>query len=109
MIYEFFDSIIFSIIAILLSFFIVSLNDLFVEESYDTEKSSAYECGFQPIDLNLQQFDVKFYVVGLLFLIFDIETVFLLPYMSVSHMLNVNSFFCLFFFVLCFYVTFINP
>lgn len=46
----------------------------------DTEKLSPYECGFSPFDDARQKFDVKFYLVGILFIIFDIEVSFLFPW-----------------------------
>jgi NADH:ubiquinone oxidoreductase subunit 3 (subunit A) len=45
----------------------------------DYEKHSAYECGFEPFGDARSFFDVQFYIVGLLFIIFDLEVVFLLP------------------------------
>jgi NADH-quinone oxidoreductase subunit A len=46
----------------------------------DAEKFSAYEFGFEPFSDSRDTFDVKFYLVGLLFLIFDIEIAFLFPW-----------------------------
>jgi len=43
----------------------------------DTEKLSTYECGFDPYEDARNAFDVRFYLVAILFIIFDIETVFL--------------------------------
>jgi NADH-ubiquinone oxidoreductase chain 3 len=46
----------------------------------DKEKISEYECGFEPLDdANKQPFDIHFYIVGLLFLIFDVEIILLFP------------------------------
>ncbi|CAN0371475.1 unnamed protein product [Ectocarpus sp. 6 AP-2014] len=49
----------------------------------DTEKLSSYECGFDPYEDARNAFDVRFYLVAILFLLFDIETIFLFPW-SVS-------------------------
>lgn len=46
----------------------------------DGEKLSSYECGFEPVGDARLRFDVFYYVVGLLFLLFDLEIVLLLPY-----------------------------
>lgn len=51
-----------------------------VEDSFDLEKTSSYECGFLPFDDARIRFDVHFYVIGVLFLIFDLEIVFLIPW-----------------------------
>ena len=46
----------------------------------DPEKLSAYECGFNPFDDARMRFDVRFYLVSILFIIFDLEVVFLFPW-----------------------------
>lgn len=61
-----------SSILFLLSYFLVS------DENY-FEKVSAYECGFEPFEDTRVKFDVRFYLVGILFLVFDIEVMFLYP------------------------------
>jgi len=48
----------------------------------DPEKTSAYECGFEPFEDARNRFDVRFYIVAILFLIFDIEVAFLFPWAS---------------------------
>ena len=45
----------------------------------DQEKLSAYECGFNAFDDSRMKFDVRFYLVAILFIIFDIEVAFLFP------------------------------
>jgi NADH-quinone oxidoreductase subunit A len=46
----------------------------------DPEKVSAYECGFEAFDDSRMKFDVRFYLVSLLFIIFDLEVAFLFPW-----------------------------
>jgi NADH-quinone oxidoreductase subunit A len=46
----------------------------------DAEKISAYECGFNPFDDARMKFDVRFYLVAILFIIFDLEIAFLFPW-----------------------------
>ncbi len=46
----------------------------------DSEKLSAYECGFNAFDDARMKFDVRFYLVSILFIIFDLEVVFLIPW-----------------------------
>ncbi len=46
----------------------------------DKEKVSAYECGFAPFDDARSRFDVRFYLVAILFIIFDLEVAFLFPW-----------------------------
>jgi NADH-quinone oxidoreductase subunit A len=51
----------------------------------DPEKLSAYECGFNPFDDARMKFDVRFYLVSLLFIIFDLEVAFLFPWAVAFH------------------------
>jgi len=46
----------------------------------DSEKLSAYECGFNAFDDSRMRFDVRFYLVAILFIIFDLEVAFLFPW-----------------------------
>ena len=46
----------------------------------DREKNSAYECGFEPFESARLKFDVRFYLVAILFVIFDLEVAFLFPW-----------------------------
>jgi NADH-quinone oxidoreductase subunit A len=54
-------------------------------KSPDPEKLSAYECGFNPFDDARMKFDVRFYLVSLLFIIFDLEVAFLFPWAVSFH------------------------
>ncbi len=56
-----------------------SLSIFFVYQEPSIDKNSSYECGFNAFMDARSQFDVRFYIVGLLFLIFDLELVFLFP------------------------------
>ena len=49
-------------------------------KSADAEKNSAYECGFNAFDDARMKFDVRFYLVSILFIIFDLEVAFLFPW-----------------------------
>ncbi|HYC03081.1 MAG TPA: NADH-quinone oxidoreductase subunit A [Azospirillaceae bacterium] len=50
------------------------------EQKPDSEKLSAYECGFEPFNDARTKFDVRFYLVAILFIIFDLEVAFLFPW-----------------------------
>src|SRR3954463_2211240 len=56
----------------------------------DYEKHSAYECGFEPFGDARSFFDIHFYMIGLLFIVFDLEIVFLIP--AVVDMANISFF-----------------
>ena len=62
-----------SFILFLLSFFLVY-------QKMEVEKFSSYECGFNPFGDARSKFEVKFYLVGILFIIFDLEIAFLFPW-----------------------------
>jgi NADH-quinone oxidoreductase subunit A len=51
----------------------------------DTEKVSAYECGFNAFDDARMKFDIRFYLVSILFIIFDLEVAFLFPWAVAFH------------------------
>ena len=72
--------IIFLAIALLLSIGFVILNFAFSPNNPDPEKLSAYECGFEPFNDSRMEFDIRFYLVAILFIIFDLEIAFLFPW-----------------------------
>nr|YP_009132722.1 NADH dehydrogenase subunit 3 [Bangia fuscopurpurea]AKA66487.1 NADH dehydrogenase subunit 3 [Bangia fuscopurpurea] len=67
-------------IAFLISMIILLLSYILNPQQEDQEKVSAYECGFNPFDDARATFDVRFYLVAILFLIFDLEISFLFPW-----------------------------
>ena len=77
---EYLSIIIFLFIAFFLSIGFVLLNFLVAPSNPDPEKLSAYECGFEPFDDSRIEFDVRFYLVAILFIIFDLEIAFLFPW-----------------------------
>jgi NADH:ubiquinone oxidoreductase subunit 3 (subunit A) len=66
--------------SLLLSIIIVLLTMVLIPRSGDIEKVSAYECGFHPFDDSRATFDVRFYLVAIMFIIFDLEIIFLFPW-----------------------------
>lgn len=72
--------IIFFALAIGLSVFMLVLNHWRSTRLPDPEKLSPYECGFNAFDDTRHRFDVRFYLVAILFVIFDIEIAFLFPW-----------------------------
>jgi NADH-quinone oxidoreductase subunit A len=58
---------------------LVGISFFFVYQQPETEKLSAYECGFNPFGDARSKFDVRFYLVGILFIIFDLEIAYLFP------------------------------
>ena len=76
---DYFPIIIFLIIALGLSCIFIILNFLVSPNNPDPEKLSAYECGFDPYGDSRNQFEIRFFLVGILFIIFDLEISFLFP------------------------------
>ncbi|MBM3569165.1 MAG: NADH-quinone oxidoreductase subunit A [Alphaproteobacteria bacterium] len=77
---EYLPILIFLGIAIGLSAVIVAASWVAGPNNPDAEKLSAYECGFEPFSDSRKQFDVRFYLVSILFIIFDLEVAFLFPW-----------------------------
>ena len=77
---DYLSIIIFLFIALGLSISFIVLNFIFSPKKPDPEKLSAYECGFEPFDDSRMEFDVRFYLVAILFIIFDLEIAFLFPW-----------------------------
>jgi NADH-quinone oxidoreductase subunit A len=67
-------------IAVALSGVIVALSYLIARQNPDVEKLSAYECGFEAFEDTRGRFDVRYYLVAILFIIFDLEVAFLFPW-----------------------------
>ena len=68
------------LIAIALTAVILGLSYFLSRQNPDSEKLSAYECGFEPYEDSRHIFDVRFCIVAILFVIFDIEMLFLIPW-----------------------------
>ena len=77
---DYLSIIIFLIIALGLSLAFIALNFILSPKNPDPEKLSAYECGFEAFDDSRIEFDVRFYLVAILFIIFDLEIAFLFPW-----------------------------
>jgi len=76
----YFPIIVFLGIACALAVIMVFLPMLIGRQKPDTEKTSPYECGFEAFDDARGKFDVRFYLVAILFIIFDLEVAFLFPW-----------------------------
>jgi NADH-quinone oxidoreductase subunit A len=73
----------------------------------DAEKLSPYECGFEPFDDAHMKFDVRFYLVAILFIIFDLEIAFLFPWAVVLNDIGVFGLLAMFLFLAILVVGFI--
>ena len=71
---------IFFLFATGLSIVIIVASFLLAKKSPDAEKNAPYECGFDPLKDSVKRFDVRFYLVAILFVVFDLEIAFLFPW-----------------------------
>ncbi len=83
------------------------LSKILSPSSPDTEKLSAYECGFEAFDDARSKFDVKFYLVSILFIIFDLEIAFLFPWAVSLSNIGALGFYSMMFFLFILTVGFI--
>jgi len=97
--YQYFILFIHFLISITLAFIILGFSYFLINQFPDTEKLSSYECGFDPFGDARNPFNIHFYLVGILFIIFDLELTFLFPWSIVLNFLNIFSFFIMIFFL----------
>jgi len=91
-----FTAIIFTFI---LCSFLLIISYLLSADKPDPQKLSVYECGFNPFSDSRLEFDVKFFLVGILFLIFDLELSFLFPWSIFLYNSNFISFLSMVYFL----------
>ena len=96
---DYLSILIFLFLALGLSVGFILLNYLFSPKNPDPEKLSAYECGFEAFDDSRMQFDVRFYLVAILFIIFDLEIAFLFPWAISLGNIGILGFWSMMFFL----------
>src|ERR1700722_7758686 len=89
---QYFPILVFIAIAIVLAGLMLVLPMVIGRPKPDNEKISAYECGFEPFGDVRGKFDVRFYLVAILFIIFDLEVAFLFPWAISLHKTGVAGF-----------------
>lgn len=85
--------------SLILSCVIVAASYILGIKNGDAEKLSVYECGFDPFGDSRQKFEVKFFLVGILFIIFDLEISFLFPWSVIISELPIISYWTIFVFL----------
>ena len=104
---DYLSIIIFVIISLLLSLGFILINLIAAPNNPDPEKLSAYECGFEAFSDARIQFDVRFYLVAILFIIFDLEIAFLFPWAISLGNIGLLGFYSMMFFLFTLTVGFI--
>lgn len=89
---EYMNIFVYILFATFLGILIVSLSYFLVTQSPETEKLSTYECGFEPYEDSRNKSNIRFYIVAILFILFDIEIIFLLPWCVSISQLNLLGF-----------------
>jgi NADH-quinone oxidoreductase subunit A len=79
-IYGYIPLILMFLIAVLLPVALLAASRLVQRRVFDRDKLLPYECGVDPIGDARERFSVRFYIVAMLFLVFDVETIFLFPW-----------------------------
>ena len=96
---DYFPIILFLVISLGLSIGFIVLNFILSPKKPDPEKLSAYECGFEAFDDSRMEFDVRFYLVAILFIIFDLEIAFLFPWAISLGNIGIFGFWSMMFFL----------
>lgn len=104
---SYFSFIFLFILALVIALVLYLISFLLGRRILEKEKVSAYECGFSPFDDARQKFDIRFYLVSILFIIFDLEVVFLFPWSIVLFSINFFGFFTMFIFLFVLTVGFV--
>ena len=100
MIAEYFPILLFIAISIVLGIVLLSVGGLLGPRRPDGEKLSPYECGFEAFEDSRTKFDVRYYLVAILFIIFDLEIAFFIPWALVLDKLGAFGLFAMLVFVL---------
>ncbi len=99
--------IIFFGIAVVFAAIILGIPLLFAENRPDQEKLSAYECGFKPFSEARSAVDIRFYLVAILFIIFDVEIMFMFPWAITLKETGVYGFWSMIIFLAALFIGFI--
>jgi NADH-quinone oxidoreductase subunit A len=72
--------VIFIVVATGFALFTIALSSLFHPKKYNKAKFEPYECGIEPVTGARDRYSIRYYLVAMLFVIFDVETVFMFPW-----------------------------
>lgn len=87
------------VLAIILGIVIYFISYMLILKNSDVEKMTIYECGFEAFEDTRSVFEVKFYLIAILFLLFDIEIVFLFPWILVVYNIGIIGYLSMLFFI----------
>ena len=95
------------LVSLALACILVFLPFVVAPQKPDAEKISAYECGFDPFDDARGKFDIRFYLVAILFIIFDLEVTFLFPWAVTLNQIGIFGFWTMMIFLIILTIGFI--
>ena len=90
-----------------LVFLLLIVNQLLAVNKPDSEKVSPYECGFSPLGNSREKFSIQFYLVAILFLIFDLEILLLFPFAASLYQTSIYGFWVAILFLLILTIGFV--
>ena len=99
MLENYFPILVFIAIALIMGTVLVTLGFLLGPHRPDAEKTSPYECGFEAFEDTRMKFDVRYYLVAILFIIFDLEIAFLFPWAVVLDQIGMVGFWAMMIFL----------
>jgi NADH-quinone oxidoreductase subunit A len=89
---SYFPVLVFIIVGMVMGAVLLAVGFILGPNRPDTEKGSPYECGFEAFEDARMKFDVRYYLVAILFIIFDLEIAFLFPWATVLDKLGLVGF-----------------
>ncbi len=104
---EYLPILIFLVLALSISVGSILTSVIIGKKNPYSEKNSTYECGFEPFDDSRGRFEVKFYLVAILFIIFDLEIIFLFPWALAFNDIGLFGFLSMMFFLLVLTIGFV--
>lgn len=105
---EFCNIILFFLVCFILSIFLIFLTFIVKSnKNFNFEKISPYECGFEEFNDTYSTFDNQFFIIGIIFILFDLETIFLIPFTISLNFINLFGYFFVLFFLIPLIIGFI--
>jgi NADH-quinone oxidoreductase subunit A len=107
MLEQYFPILLFIIVGLGLGVLLLSVGSLLAPNKPDPQKLSPYECGFEAFEDARMKFDVRYYLVAILFILFDLEIAFLFPWAVVLQDIGFEGFVAMMIFLLILIVGFV--
>ena len=107
MLLEYLPILIFLVFALIFSTIMLGIGFTFGPNNPDVDKNSPYECGFEAFEDSRMKFDIRYYLVAILFIIFDLEIAFLFPWAISLNKIGFFGYISMMFFLLVLTIGFI--